>query len=364
MEQEMTNNKGQRKLKVVEVSGSNYEMGFQYGAACPEIHKMLEMTYQMFGGREKAAGLLKKFVPMYLPAIEKYAPEIIEEMKGMAAGVKVDLQDILFLNITYEISTPSVMGCTSFAAAGDATANGEVIAGQNFDYISPWEELVLILKMKPVKGPYILAVTAAGCLGLIGFNSAGMSVNLNLLKNKDSMTPHSGVPTHIILRKVFTCENISEAITAIAMAEGRAAKNYLLTSRQGDIIDIETTTNDLDIQFPERGIFTHANYFKTDRFKSNDLAPMFLPDSYIRSQRLFQLMERHHGNLSVDVMKQLLQDHNNHPSSICRHPNPGAPLPIATMMKTLFSIINSPKEQKAYIALGNPCENEYFEYTL
>jgi isopenicillin-N N-acyltransferase like protein len=363
LEQEMVN-KGQRKLKVVEVSGSNYEMGFQYGVACPEILKMLDMTYQMFGGRDKAAGLLKKFLPLYLPAAEKYAPEIIEEMKGMAAGAKVDFQDILFLNITYEISTPSVMGCTSFAAGGEATDNGGVIAGQNFDYIKPWEEFVLLLKMKPSAGPQILAVTASGCLGLIGLNSAGMSLNLNLLKNKDSMMPHAGVPTHIILRKVFSCETISEAITAIASAEGRAAKNYLVTSRQGDIVDIETTTDDLDIQYPERGIFTHANYFKTDRFKSNDLAPLFLPDSYIRSHRLFQLMQRHHGNLSVDVMKELLRDHNNHPGSICRHPNPRAPLPIGKMMKTLYSIISCPKGQKAYIALGNPCENEYFEYKL
>ena len=360
----MAVNKRQRKLKIVEVSGSNYEMGFQYGAACPEILKMLNMTYQMFGGREKAAGLLKKFIPMYLPAAEKYAPEIIEEMKGMAAGAKVDLQDILFLNITYEISTPSVMGCTAFAAAGEAVAGGGVIAGQNFDYIGPWEEFVLLLKMKPLAGPQILAVTAAGCLGLIGLNSAGISLNLNLLKNKDSMTPHAGVPTHIILRKVFSCETISEAITAIASAEGRAAKNYLVTNRQGDITDIETTTDDLDIQFPERGILTHANYFKTDRFKSNDIAPMFLPDSYIRSHRLFELMESRHGSLSVDVMKQLLQDHNNHPSSICRHPNPRAPLPISKMMKTLVSVISCPEEQKAYIALGNPCENEYFEYSL
>jgi isopenicillin-N N-acyltransferase like protein len=360
----MGNNKGQRKLKVVEVSGSNYEMGFQYGAACPEIHKMLDMTYQMFGGRDKSRGLLEKFVPMYLPNAEKYAPEIIEEMKGMAAGAKVDLQDILFLNITYEISTPSVMGCTSFAAAGEAVTGGGVIAGQNFDYIEPWEEFVVLLKMKPSAGTQIMAVTAAGCLGLIGFNSAGISLNLNLLKNKDSMTPHSGVPTHIILRKVFSCQTISEAITAIASAEGRAAKNYLLASRQGDVIDIETTTDDLEIQFPERGIFTHANYFKTDRFKSNDLAPLFLSDSYIRSYRLFQLMQSHHGNLSVDLMKQLLQDHNNHPSSICRHPNPRAPLPISKMMKTLLSIISRPGERKAYIALGNPCENDYFEYGL
>lgn len=361
----MPETKGKRKLKVVEAGGSPYEMGFQYGAACPEISRMLEMTCKMFGGRDRVKSLLQKFVPMYLPAAEKYAPEIVEEMKGMAAGARVDFQDILFLNITYEISTPQVMGgCTSFAAAGEAVAGGEVIAGQNFDFIEQWEEFVILLKMKPAGGPQIMSVTAAGCLGLIGLNSAGISVNLNLLKNKESMTPTGGVPTHIILRKIFMSRNISEAIATIAAAEGRAAKNYLVTSGQGDIAGIETTTNDMDIQYPIKGIYTHANCFKADRFKSADLAPLFSPDSYIRAPRLHQLLENCRGNLSVDVIKQLLENHNNYPGSICRHPNPGAPLWIAKMAKTLVSIISRPKEQKAYISLGNPCENEYFEYRL
>jgi hypothetical protein len=34
------------------------------------------------------------------------------------------------------------------------------------------------------------------------------------------------------------------------------------------------------------------------------------------------------------------------------------------MMKTLVSLISCPKEQKAYISLGNPCENEYMVYQL
>jgi isopenicillin-N N-acyltransferase-like protein len=360
----MSGSKGKRKIKVVEVSGSSYEMGFQYGTACPEIRKALDIAYQVFGGQDAVKRLAEKYIPVYLPAAQEYAPEIVDEMKGMAAAVKLDFQDIFFLNITYELSVPSVMGCTSFAAAGDATSSGEVIAGQNFDYLNLWEGVIVLLKMKPTHGPSILAVAPPGGLGLIGFNSAGISLNLNLLRNRDSLTPQGGVPSHVILRKVLTSENIGEAIGAIASAGKRSAKNYLLASDQGDIVDIEVTSDDIDIHFAERGILTHANCFKADRFKSADLAPLISPDSYIRSQRLFQLMENHHGRLSVDVMKQLLQDHNNYPNSICRHPNPRNPLPIGRMMKTLVSLIGCPRERKAYLAVGNPCENEYLEYQL
>jgi isopenicillin-N N-acyltransferase like protein len=361
----MSETKGKRKLKIVEAGGSHYEMGLQYGTACPEIRRMLEMTQQLFGGADKARAVVNKYAPGYLASAQKYAPEIVEEMKGMAEGAKVAFEDILFLNITYEISTPDIMsGCTSFAASGEATKTGGVIAGQNFDFIEQWDEFMVLLKMKPDNGPKFMAVTAAGCLGLIGLNSAGLSVNLNLLKNKDSMTPTGGTPTHVILRKVFMSRNISEAITAIAAAEGRAAKNYLVTSGEGDITGIETTTNDMDVQYPVRGIYTHANCFKADRFKSADMAPLFSADSYIRAPRLNRLMENQHGKLTAEAMKDLLADHNNHPGSICRHPNPNAPLWIAKMAKTLVSIITLPAERKTFISYGNPCENEYIEYQL
>jgi isopenicillin-N N-acyltransferase-like protein len=361
----MSERKEKGTLKIVDVSGSHYEMGFQYGKACPEISGMLDMTYQLFGGRNKTKSILGKFIPMYLPYIEKYAPEIVEEMKGMADGANVNFQDILFLNITYEISVPSVMGgCTSFAATEEATANGELITGQNLDHIEPWKEYMILLKMKPADGPSILAVTAAGCLSLVGINSAGISININLLRNNNSLEPAGGVPTHVILRKLFMSAILGETISTIATAEGRSPKNYLVSNSQEGILDIETTTDDMEIQFPERGMLTHANYFKTDRFKSTDIAPLLVPDAYIRSHKLFHLMERHYGNISVDIMKQLLQDHSNYPNSICRHPDQKATLPIAQMMKTLVSIINCPKEQKAYIAIGNPCESEYLEYRL
>ena len=129
-------------------------------------------------------------------------------------------------------------------------------------------------------------------------------------------------------------------------------------------MDVEVTINDLDVHYTERGILTHANHFKTERFRNTDLASVIVPDSYIRSHRLDRMMKENLNTLSVDMMKKLLQDHNNYPNSICRHPDPQAALPIGKMMRTVLSVINSPKERKAYIALGNPCQNEYLEYFL
>ena len=201
-------------------------------------------------------------------------------------------------------------------------------------------------------------------MGLIGFNSAGISLNLNLLRNKNSLVPNGGVPSHAILRKVLSSENIGQSINFIASAESRSAKNYLVTSSQGDIVDVETTADDVDISYPDEGLITHSNHFKTERFRRDDLAPVMFPDSFIRSQRLLNLLKSYRGHLSAQILQRLLQDHNNHPNSICRHQDPQNPFPIANKMKTLVSIISCPGKQKAYIALGNPCESEYLEYGL
>ncbi|MBN2238428.1 MAG: hypothetical protein JW712_01535 [Dehalococcoidales bacterium] len=361
----MNGNKARNMLKTVEAGGSHYEMGYQYGQACPEISKMLELTSQLFGGWEKTNDILDRYIPSYLPHLESYAPEVVEEMKGMAEGAGVSFRDIMFLNITYEISVPSVMGgCTSFAATGNATAGGELISGQNLDHIEPWLEHMILLKMSPEDGPDIMAVTAPGCLPLVGINAAGLSINMNLLRNNLSLEPGGGVPTHVILRKIFMCETLGEVIAAIAAAGGRSPKNYLVTSTGEGILDIETTTNDMDIQFPERDMLTHANYFKAERFRSNDLAPSLVPDAYIRSHRLYRLMEDNFGEITADIMKELLQDHTNYPNAICRHPDEKSPFPLARMMKTLISIINVPARSTFYVALGNPCENEYVEYRM
>lgn len=112
------------------------------------------------------------------------------------------------------------------------------------------------------------------------------------------------------------------------------------------------------------GILDHANHFKTTRFSSTDLVQEYFPDSYIRYHRLIQLVNNYRGNLSLDLMKLFLQDHNNHPNSICRHPDAENPLPIGRMIKTLVNLISCPKERKAHIALGNPYRNEYLEYFL
>lgn len=54
----------------------------------------------------------------YLPALEQNEPDLVEEMRGIAAGAGVDFLDILALNLPSEISLTNYSdGCTSIITA-------------------------------------------------------------------------------------------------------------------------------------------------------------------------------------------------------------------------------------------------------
>ena len=56
---------------------------------------MLKLTCQLFGGNDKAKEIQDKYIPLYLPYLQNYTPEIMEEMKGMAVGANLHFQDIM-----------------------------------------------------------------------------------------------------------------------------------------------------------------------------------------------------------------------------------------------------------------------------
>ena len=84
----------------------------------------------------------------FLPQYEAFAPHLVEEMRGIADGAKLKFAEVLLVNVRAEVmgirsddvghrsrmlSAALVDGCTAFALGRTATANGEIVAGQNLD---------------------------------------------------------------------------------------------------------------------------------------------------------------------------------------------------------------------------------------
>ena len=81
----MSGTKATRAMKIVEVSGTHFEMGLQYGAACPEIKQTVETISELL---ETDLQKLKAFCASYMPVIQGYDPNLLDEIKGIAGAPK------------------------------------------------------------------------------------------------------------------------------------------------------------------------------------------------------------------------------------------------------------------------------------
>ena len=106
------------------------------------------------------------------------------------------------------------------------------------------QDMLVLLKMKPDNGVNVMALAPAGALGLIGLNSAGISVDGNMLIHRSYTSPAGIVPHDIITRKSMESKNIGKAISAVARARRDSAVHMLFGSSQGDVISIEATPDD------------------------------------------------------------------------------------------------------------------------
>ncbi|MBI2868599.1 MAG: hypothetical protein HYX96_02090 [Chloroflexi bacterium] len=354
---------GKDPLELIELRGTPREIGRQYGEACSEtIKRTVDFWVKRINAanpRASRAGIVAA-AQAFLPPVRDFGPDIIEEVTGLGEGAGIGFDEAFFLQTITELGLyyAKLAGCTSAAATGEATADGETFTAQNLDW-APGLELV-VLRVKPLKGPEYLSLTYVGQFGLVGINAAGIAEQGNLITTTASRV---GVPRFpVIMCQALRQKNLADAVGLIWNAKRASSGNYLFATADGDIIDVEATPDDIGFLYPERGILAHSNHCLTDRFRSSDTMGQFAPDSFLRAHRMTELMEKHRGKLSVDVMKKLMADHNDYPDAICRHADQDDP--PERHMVTLAAIICQPKAGKIHAAYGNPCETEYVEYRL
>ena len=125
----------QTAFPYLRVEGTPYEVGFAHGAKGKDsIRTSIECYRGMFwdySGIDWETA--KKYALTFIPAIEHYDPDIMEEIRGIAAGSGFALSEILALNVQSEIVLQGSQvcakldgGCTSPVCA-HAELRGDTI---------------------------------------------------------------------------------------------------------------------------------------------------------------------------------------------------------------------------------------------
>ncbi|MEV5498942.1 C45 family peptidase [Nonomuraea fuscirosea] len=355
-------------LPLVEISGAPRERGRQYGEQARErIERALTYYAEAFA---HSSGLSWEQVveraAHWIEPSRAFAPELVEEMEGIAEGAGVGFLDVLALNARGEIiydTTFSSMepdGCTSFAMLGEVPGDGHVYAGQNWDWRDGVSDTLMVLRVVQPGRPTVIMHVEAGQVGRQGANSAGIALNANGLGGRFDDTV--GVPQTLIRRRVLDSDNLNTALEALTKSRAHIASNALVTHRDGFAIDLETTPGAVGWMYPTDGLLVHGNHYQA--FVPPQLAATYRPGS---ADSLFRVPRAEGGLRTVreasgtdEVRKRIrfaMSDHLGYPESLCTHPD--LTQPAVKRWATLLSSCVDLTTGDYLIAAGTPCDHEY-----
>lgn len=352
---------------IISVKGGPFERGFQYGSLARErIRSSVEAYQEIFQhyaglGWDRVLALGKGYVPI----IRSFSPAIFEEIQGISSGAGLQLEEILALNARNEIMLAAnpPHECTTLAASPQATPSKHILMGQNWDWMPMFKDSCLILCVRQDKGPNFVTFVEAGGIAKLGFNSFGIGLCANtMLSHKDKR--NLGIPYHVICRKILVSENMSDAIESISMAVRASSANYLIGHEGGEIINVEAAPGGTKFtrkKYPENGVLGHANHFTTE-MDVRDLMKIRYPDTMRRDSRANELLKLHTGKIDEKILGEILRDHEDFPTSICRHAN--SDRVEDEQWETIGSIIMDLREKKMWITHGPPCQSTYSQLSF
>lgn len=317
---------------LVEIAGDPRARGRAHGEGARE---RVRLSAEHYVAQLSRIGLTRAEVAEtalgFLPALDAFAPDLVEEMRGVAEGAGITLADVTLVNARTEVLQIAQRraggrdddpdGCTGAVALPETTADGVLIHGQNWDWKADCVETSVVLRIRRTDGPDILTFTEAGGLARSGFNAAGIAITANYLEcDRDYRA--TGVPLPFIRRRALEAAHYALAIRVVATTQKSGSNNMMLSHQAGEAVDLECAPDEAFILHPEDGLLVHANHWRSaaalSKLRETGLASV--PDSVYRDERVRRALAGRRGRIDAEAFKAALFDDFGAPYSVCRPP--------------------------------------------
>jgi isopenicillin-N N-acyltransferase-like protein len=350
-------------LPFLAVSGSPAAQGRAHGTALAAgVHHNIAVYFGRFA-REAGleAPVVRERAALLAARLDQLHPEYSAGIAGIAAGSGADLVDVAALNFRYELiysalaARELVDGCTAFALAGSATADGHWLMGQNWDWIP--EVAGAVVRAEAPNGD-VLGFTEAGIFGLkIGLAATGIGLAINGMMSVADSWDGAGLPFHARCHDALRAPSLRAAAAAIADGERACSANFVIAQSGRGIVNIEAAPGGTCAVAPSDGRLVHANHFEHAAAMSVVEAPYERRPISVRRQRRLADLIAAPEKPGVAELQQRLRDHDGYPDSVCRHPSQNEPL--TRPYKTVVSVVMDLDDRALWISDGPPCEAPY-----
>lgn len=263
----------------------------------------------------------------HLPVLERWNPELHQELLGIADGSGVSAAELVVVNHYTDLRDldPDVRdfalavrdhpGDEECSAVWARTPVGGVL-GQTWDMHGSAQDYVMMLGV-PARGAHPAAWTLSitGCLGMTGLNDRGLGVTINNLRSTDARI---GVLWPALVRRVLQ-ESAAEAGRDVVLNAPLGSGHHYLVATDAAAYGVETSGNHQRVVFRSQDddAYVHTNHcLHADIEAHSEVAPG--STTHERYAALTVSLARRALAGPEDLWERL-GSHEGFPRSVCTH---------------------------------------------
>lgn len=278
---------------------------FQEKAFLEQINDMIPSTTYL--------GFLKYFVGWFHRNLDEHIPdEFKQEIYGISLSASHEYDEIAspyqrILNyhaahdIGHGLQNMALVGCTSFATWNNASEDGSLIIGRNFDFYvgDAFAEKKIVAFYNPEKGNRFMMVTFGGMTGVLsGMNDQGLTVTINAAKSDIPFA--AAMPVSLLAREILQyATTIREAFEIAGKRKMFVSESFLIGSAKDKrAAVIEKSPDDIALYESGKEYIISTNHFQSETLGGTALNQEHMANSAsaYRYSRVDQLLLRQGKN--------------------------------------------------------------------
>jgi isopenicillin-N N-acyltransferase-like protein len=366
---------GSKKPLYVELSGSAYERGVRHGKALKvEIAAVLgRFKADIKTSRNRDAdSLIAEFLQAtdFIPAIKKWTPELLDEVKGIADGSGQKFETVFAYQLPDEIwvyfDKLDANHCSGIGVA--KTPLHPAYVAQNMDLPS-WthgsQTVLHIAQSATIPEQFIF--TSAGLIAANGVNNSSIGVCVNTLMQLNAS--HDGLPVAFVIRGLLEKRTEQAALQFLKSVPHASGQNYILGTSH-NVYDFEASATRVERFTPVVG--GSPVYHTNHPLANKDLKPWWatwtqqvLPairksdNSSVRFNSLESRLSKKSSDVTEQTIKETLRSKDSEINPVCRPLRSGRA--SFTFGSTIMALSDRPSLQVTY---GPPDVSEYVLYSF
>ena len=286
-----------------------------------------------------------ELIARYRAVTAEHVPWVVEELDGVADATGFDPLALFAASIEELAPTEAPTGCSDLLVTGSRTANGHLLVAHTNDLYAEDESAIVAIEWRIPEQPTVFTLGLGPWIS-VGWNDAGLSVTGNEVSPNDERV---GIPRLLQVRDVLARRTLGEAVDASLHPARSSAYNWVLAHADGSAANVEASATSAATDGPRNGAIVHTNHYAREEMQPFERTGDY-GGSCTRLERAAELSQG--GGFTVELLRAALSDHENAPSSICRHGEE------PKTVKTVFWCVADVTAGEITYGRGNPCDSE------